>query len=297
MGKNSENKTGLLNSFDLKNPKYKVLYGFMTAILVLFAVIDLFPIIWVILSSFKSSQELYQIPPTLWPTEFMFENIANAWKKSQIGTGFLNSLCIVGGCLASDIIINGIFGYVLSRIKPTGSKILDKMIFWSMLLPGISMVPLYITFVDVPLLHINLSGTFLPMWLMAGCNAFNVLMFRSFFNGIPMAYVEAAKIDGCSSIRIFLQIIMPLSKPIVMVMSIFQVMSSWSSFMWPYLMLGSTPLEPVAVKLYTASMGAGDLMANEVMMTAILSVLPLMIAFTIFSKRILGGLAIGGVKG
>ena len=62
-------------------------------------------------------------------------------------------------------------------------------------------------------------------------------------------------------------------------------------------MLGSTPLEPVAVKLYTASMGAGDLMANEVMMTAILSVLPLMIVFTVFSKRILGGLAIGGVKG
>lgn len=293
----AEKKAGLLTSLDLKRPRYKLIYWIMFSILVLFTLISVLPIIWVALSSFKSTQEMYQIPPTLWPQEFMFENITNAWKKAMLGNAFFSSLCIVAGCLFFDITVNGIFGYVLSRIRPTGSRILDTLVFWSMLLPGISMVPLYITFVDVPLLHINLSGTYLPIWLMAGCNAFNVLLFRNFFNGIPMAYLEAARMDGCSDIGIFARIILPLSKPIVMVIAIFSVMASWSSFMWPYLILGSTPLEPVAVKLYAASVGAGNLMANEVMMLTMLSVLPVTVLFIIFSNQIMGGLTIGGIKG
>lgn len=294
----ADKQAGLLNSLDLKKPKYILLYWVMFSILVIFALISLLPILWITLSSFKSSQELYQVPPTLWPTHFMFENVPNAWRKAQLGSSFINSACIVIGCLAFDIICNGIFGYVLSRVKPTGSRILDTLVFWSMLLPGISMVPLYITFVDVPLLHINLSGSFLPIWMMAGCNAFNVLMFRSFFNGIPMAYLDAARIDGCSDVGIFFKIILPLSKPIVMVIAIFSVIASWSNFMWPYLLLGSTPLEPVAVKLYAVSAGAGgNMMANEVMMITMLSVLPLAVIFILFSNQIMGGLSLGGIKG
>ncbi len=296
--KRFENKnSGLLNSFDLRKPKYKTLYWVMFGILFFVMLVDIIPIIWVTLSSFKSSEELYRVPPTLWPEEFLFENIWNSWNKAGLEKGFISSLCIVVGCLAFDIILNGVCGYVLSRVKPTGSRILDTLIFWSMLLPGISMVPLYATFVDVPILHINLSGSYLPLWAMAGCNAFNVLMFRSFFNGIPMAYVDAARIDGYGDFSIFIRIILPLSKPIVMVLSIFSVMSSWSNFMWPYLLLGSTPLEPVAVRLYTASMGAGNLKPNEVMMITMLSVLPMIVVYAVFSKHIMGGLSAGGLKG
>lgn len=289
--------TGLLNSLELKELRYIIIYWTMFCVLALMALINLLPAIWVMISSFKSSEELYRVPPTLWPERFIFENIANAWNKAQLGRGFINSFCIVIGCLMFDITLNGIFGYTLSRIKPTGTRILDTLIFWSMLLPGISMVPLYITFVNVPVLQINLSGSFLPLWMMAGCNAFNVLMFRSFFNGIPMSYVDAARIDGCSDLGIFARIILPLSKPIVIVLSIFSVIGSWSSFMWPYLLLGSTPLEPVSVKLYAASVGVGNLLPNEVMMITMISVIPMLVIYIIFSKHIMAGLSIGGLKG
>ena len=92
--------------------------------------------------------------------------------------------------MAFDIFLNGIAGYVLSRVKPKGSVVLETLIFWYMMLPGISMVPLYMSFADVPILHVNLLGGYLPLWMMAGTNAFNIFLFRNFFNGISMSYIE-----------------------------------------------------------------------------------------------------------
>ena len=248
------------------------------------------------LSGFKSTAEMYSIPPTLLPSHIDPAQLLGAWKKASFGLAYMNTVYIIIGCLIFDILCNGIFGYVLSRIKPTGSKVLDTLIFWSMLLPGISMVPLYMTFVDMPFLHINLSGSFVPLWFMAGCNAFNVLLFRNFFNGIPMAYMEAARIDGASDIGIFFRIILPLSKPILVVVAIFSVTGSWGNFMWPYLVLGSTAYEPVSVKLYQLSTSS-VLQDNELMLVTMFSIIPPAVIYCFFSKHIMGGLNMSGLKG
>ena len=291
-----EKNTGLLNFSDLKKKHFKLLYWIMFALLILISLTALLPIIWVFLSGFKSTAEMYSIPPTLLPSHIEPAQLLGAWKKASFGLAYMNTVYIIIGCLIFDILCNGIFGYVLSRIKPTGSKVLDTLIFWSMLLPGISMVPLYMTFVDMPFLHINLSGSFLPLWFMAGCNAFNVLLFRNFFNGIPMAYMEAARIDGASDIGIFFRIILPLSKPILVVVAIFSVTGSWGNFMWPYLVLGSTAYEPVSVKLYQLSTSS-VLQDNELMLVTMFSIIPPAVIYCFFSKHIMGGLNMSGLKG
>ena len=287
---------GLLNFADLKKTKYKVLYWFMFACLILLSLICLLPVIWVALAGFKTPSEMYAVPPTFFPKHIDLSQIVYVWNKSGMVKYFKASLIIIIGCLAFDIIVNGLAGYALSRIRPMGSKILDTLIFWSMLLPGISMVPLFMTFVDLPILHINLTGSYLPLWMMAGANAFNVLLFRNFFNGIPISYVEAARIDGCTDLGIFARIILPLSKPIIMVVSIFSITGSWSSFLWPYLLLGNTNKEPVATMLYRVSQST-NLMQNEYMLLLMLSIIPVMIMYALFSKQIMGGLDIGGIKG
>lgn len=287
---------GLLNFADLKKTKYKVLYWIMFACLFLLSLICLLPVIWVALSGFKTPSEMYAVPPTFFPEHIDLSQIVTVWNKSGMVRYFRSSVMLVIGCLIFDIMINGLAGYVLSRIKPMGSKIVDTLIFWSMLLPGISMVPLFMTFVDLPGLHINLTGSYLPIWMMAGANAFNVLLFRNFFNGIPISYVEAAKIDGCTDFGIFAKIILPLSKPIIMVVSIFSITGSWSNFLWPYLILGNSDKEPVATMLYRISQGT-TMMQNEYMLLLMLSIIPVLIIYVLFSKQIMGGLDIGGIKG
>ena len=120
---------------------------------------------------------------------------------------YYNSLVIIIGNLIFCLFFNGILGYVLSRLRPKGYKLAFLMIFWTMLVPhSMNMVPLYMSFVEVPLLKINLINTYLPLFIMAGANAYEALLFKNFFDGIPDSYVEAAKIDGCTNLGIFFKI-------------------------------------------------------------------------------------------
>ncbi len=269
----------------------------MFFILVLIALACLLPILWVALSGFKDINEMYSIPPTIIPKTFHPEIAVNVWKNVNIFSYFKNSVILIMGCWAFDIVVNGLAGYVMSRLKPMGSKLIETLVFWSMLLPGISMVPLYMTFVDVPFIHVNLIGSYWPIWIMAGANAFNVLLFRNFFNSIPMSYIEAARLDGCTNAGIFGRIILPLSKPIIMVVSIFTITGTWGNFLWPYLILGNTPKEPVAVMLYRFNTGLTGLMQNEYMVLLMISVIPMIIMYAIFSRQIIGGMDAGGIKG
>ena len=293
----SEKTTGLINFLDLKKLRFKILYWSMFFILVLIALACLLPILWVALSGFKDINEMYSIPPTIIPKTFHPEIAVNVWKNVNIFSYFKNSVILIMGCWAFDIVVNGLAGYVMSRLKPMGSKLIETLVFWSMLLPGISMVPLYMTFVDVPFIHVNLIGSYWPIWIMAGANAFNVLLFRNFFNSIPMSYIEAARLDGCTNAGIFGRIILPLSKPIIMVVSIFTITGTWGNFLWPYLILGNTPKEPVAVMLYRFNTGLTGLMQNEYMVLLMISVIPMIIMYAIFSRQIIGGMDAGGIKG
>jgi len=294
----NEKTEGLITVHDLKRTSVKVGYTLMFVFLVILAFICLLPIIWVALSSLKTPAEMYKIPPTFFPEQINIENIGNIVGKINFSKYFINTLCIIVGAWLADVIFSGLAGYVMSRIKPKGTPLLETVFFWSMLLPGISMAPLYMTFVDMPFFHINLTGSFIPIWMIAGCNAYHIMLFRNFFNSIPMDYIEAAKIDGCTSMGIFFKIILPLSKPIMVVVTIFSVIGSWSNFFWPYLILGATDKEPISVLLYNISNSASiNLQDNEVMMVAMLAIIPPMIVYAILSKYITGGINMSGIKG
>ena len=295
--KRSQKTEGLLNWNDLRNLSGKAIYAVMVAIMLILALICLVPVVWMVLSAFKTTQEMYASPPTLFPSSIDLGRVLEIWKTAQVGRYALNSLWIIIGCLVFDVVFNGLAGYVLSRVRPLGSTVLNTLLFWTMLLPGISMVPLYMTYVDMPIIHVNITGTFAPLWFHAMTNAFNIFLFRNFFNGIPMAYIEAARIDGCSNLGIFFRIILPLAAPIISVVSIFSVIGSWGNFFWPYLVLGNTDLEPVSVLLYKLTNATSQFKDNDRMLIMFLAALPSIIVFAILSKRIMGGLNMSGVKG
>ncbi len=297
--KRFEQKTiGLLNGIEMHNWHYRIVYGTIIFLLVLLSLICLLPILWVCVSGFKTPAELYSVPPQLLPSSFSFSHILEVWSKISFFKYFKNTIFEIMGALIFDIVLNGLAGYVLSKVRPLGSALLETVIFGTMLLPSVSMAPLYMTFVDMPIIHVNLTGTFLPLWMQAGCSAFTIMLFRNFFNGIPTDYVEAARIDGCASISAFFRIILPLSKPILVVEIIFCVINSWKNFMWPYLILGNTKRETVSILLYQLSSSSTmPITETETMLVIMLCVIPPLIFYAIFSKQIMGGLDMSGIKG
>lgn len=177
------NKTeGLINFSDLKSGKVKVAYTVMIIFLVVLAISCLLPVVWAAMSALKQPEEMYRIPPTFFPTTVDLSRVKKIVSQVHIGHYLLNTIWIILGCWIVDVLFNGLAGYVLSKIRPKGTPVVETLIFWSMMLPGISMAPLYMTFVDLPILHIDISGTFFPLWIMAGCNAFNIMLFRNFFD-------------------------------------------------------------------------------------------------------------------
>lgn len=289
-------ETGLLVSQDFRMRRYRILYMVIFTIVLCFCLTVLLPCIWVLMSCFKSTQEFYSVPPTVLPNEIHLSKLVEAWKKYNFTRYYGNSILLAAGEIIFSVLFNGAGGYSISRLNPLGGKLITKLIFCSMLLPtSMTMVPLFMSFVNVPLLHINITDSYWPMYLMSAANAFNLLLFRSFFNGIDMGYIEAARIDGCNDIGIFIRIILPLSLPIVMVVSINTFNGAWSSFLWPYLIMKDKSTQPLAVQLYL--LNNSSISIDKYMCVILFTVIPPSIVFIFFSKYIIGGINVGGIKG
>ncbi len=292
--KQDKNNTVILPIED-KNPSVRVFRVCSYTILIILAMISLLPPLWVFFSAFKNINEFLATPPTIIPRSFEPHKIIEAWEQANFGTAYINTIIIGGGQLIINLLFNGLAGYSLSRLKPKGWKLVFMLVTWTMMMPHtVNMVPLYMTFIDMPIIHVNLSNTYIPLYIMAGAQPFTMLLFKSFFDSIHMSYLEAARIDGCTELGIFFKIILPLSKPVIFSVSLFALNGIWGDFFWPYLLLRDERLLPTGVKIYKL---AGTARKDIYFMVMIFVMLPPIIIYFTFQKYLMKGLSIGGVKG
>ncbi|WP_053983856.1 carbohydrate ABC transporter permease [Niameybacter massiliensis] len=297
MSKLQHKQTGVIVFTDFKKPKIKMFYYILLGIMIVIALLCLIPPLWIMTSSVKDIKEFFQIPPTFIPKTFQPEKLVETWKKLSFMKYYVNTIFVAMGSVGFSIIFNGLAGYVLSRLKPKGSHILFQIMMWTMMLPAsVGMIPLFKNIIDVPVLHINLTDSYWPLWLMAGANAFYVIIFKSFFDSIPKDYIEAARLDGCSDLGIFARIILPLSKPVMTVVTIFTINSVWSDFLWPYITLKDPNKYTVMVKIFTMN-GQAGYPADMRMIAVTFAIIPPAILFIIFQKKIMSGFNLGGIKG
>ena len=198
---------------------------------------------------------------------------------------------MLGGVVCA-VFFNGMLAYVLGILKPKGHKLIFALVMWSMLIPPTtSFVALFIN-----IKKIGLTGSFIPLWLSMGANAYWVILFKQFFEALPKDFLEAARLDGCSSLQVFTRIILPLSKPIVVVVAIFAVTAAWSDFLMPFLLLSGTDKETIMVKLYSfqTSIKTNQI---DIIRAVLYSIIPPTILFAVFQKQIMGGVMSGGIKG
>ena len=287
---------GALTASDMKQPIYKIMYAAIFGFIVVCCVVSFFPVVWVILSGFKDVKEMYAVPATLFPKNFNISKLGTVWSEMKLYKYYANTFIMAGGSVVLELIVSGFAGYVLSRLKPKGTKVMLALIFWIMLMPGtMRTVPLYMEFKSMPIIGINLLETFWPIWLMAGANAFNIILFKNFFDGISSSLIEAAWIDGCNNIGIFFRIILPLSVPVFLVVAMFTFNGNLGTFFWPYLLISDREKTVIGVQLFR--MKTSTYTMDYQMIALIFSVVPQVLIFAIFQKQIMGGVNIGGVKG
>jgi multiple sugar transport system permease protein len=288
MAKKLENN-GAIRDFDLKKDSVRVLYYTILLIGFFMAFIGFAPLIWLILSGFKDIREFVN-EATILPKAFDFNSYLTTWNQLNFIKYYRNSFIVVIGSIGSAIFFNGLLAYVLSKVKPTGSKVVFALVMWSLLIPNTtSIVPL---FVNISRLH--LTGSFVPLWLCIGANAFFVILFKTFFDDIPESLIEAAKLDGAKDFTIFVRIVIPLSQAIMMVIILYAVNAAWSDFLLPYLTLRNSEFETVMVRLFQFRNGRYN--DVQIIRGAIFSLLPPIVLFFIFQKQITQGSMSAGIK-
>ena len=181
---------GILTNSDMKNPKYKALYAVMMILMIIYCLVSVLPVVWIMLSGFKDVKEMYAVPATFLPKKIDLSKLGKVWNELKFYKYYGNTFIMAIGAVVSNIVVSGLAGYVLSRLKPKGTKVMLAIIFWIMLIPGtMSTVPLYMEFKSMPLVGINLLETYWPIWLMSAANAFNIILFKNFFDGISNALI------------------------------------------------------------------------------------------------------------
>ena len=288
---------GALTSMDMKQTKYKILYWSIFLVLLICGIgICLFPVVWIFLTGFKNPNEIYDVSTGLLPKKIELGKIATVWNEMKFYKYYVNTFLMAGGDIVFTIVVGGIAGYVLSKVKPLGHKLIFTILFTLTLMPGTCRtVPRYMTFTDFPYLHINMLESFWPMWLMAASDIFNIILFKNFFDGIPTSLVEAAKIDGATNLKIFFVLMIPMAMPIFWVVGLFTFNGAMGTFFWPYLLISKPEMRVLGVQIYKLRTSTYSI--DYQLLGLLFAMLPQIIIFALFQKRIMGGVNVGAVKG
>ena len=287
----SDKREGLLNFSDYKTIKNKISYGVFIFLLIMFALVALVPILWLLITSFKTVNEINSTDYHLFPEVFDLNKLINLWKKLDFTRYYVNTLIVVVGAMICSVVFNGLLAYAVGVLKPIGHKVVNVLVLLGYMIPSaLAMFPLLMQLADL-----DLIDSYLPLWLMFGANAYYYLLFKDYFEKIPSALIEAAKVDGLSDFGIFLRIVLPLSKSIIGVVAIFTMTAAYSDFLLPYLILQDEDMQTVMVAVYNLS-GTTTLDASEMLMLLVISIIPQIIIFIIFQKQIMNNAASSGMK-
>ena len=265
-------------------------------LLSIWTVAVLFPLIWVIYSSFKNNMEFFKSPWTL-PKVMRFENYANAWSASNMSGYFLNSLFVVLGTLLLTLIFVTTAAYIFAKYEYRGVRIVERAFFILMMVPSVLvLIPQYFLAISL-----NMTDSLLTLILLysLGNTPFYSFMLVPFIRGVHNSFFEAAKVDGASEFRIFFSILLPMIKPSIFVITLLSIMSSWNEFVLALTMLKEKSMYTVSVGInYLAKESQYSVDYGRLMAGLVLVMIPILILYGIFQEPLQEGMSAGeGVKG
>ena len=291
------------NKKPIKRTVKEVIYHIVGIIL---SLIFLMPILYMLATSTKSEMAYAESVGTInmFLPDFAhlgtaFENYKSVLVNYDIWKYALNSLVYAAIVIVLNVLINGLAGYVMAKLRFPGKKLLSFLIIFLIVVPvETSIIPLY-SIVKVMLglkQQMSVWGVILP----AAISIFNIFLFTQFFQNIPTEYEEAARIDGATTLGVFTKVIMPLSKPIIATVSVFCFIGVWNDYLWPSMILpsaddGSWPLLPIQTALISIKSIEG-ITTGEIMSSLVLTSIPIFVIYVAAQKYIVQGFGTAGLK-
>jgi len=288
----------LISAAQLNRKRGKLVYRIvLTLVVVVFTLVFIGPLYFLFSDGLKSTQEAIATPPTLVPQHLHPATYSQAWSRVGVGRLLVNTLYYAFGALVLQLIFDVAAAYALSKLRPVlGGTILAMMLATLMIPATVLVVPQYLTVADLPILHLNLIGSPAAIWLPSVANAFNIFLLKRFFDSIPRELLEAAAIDGASALTTLRRVVVPISRPILGVVSIFGLVAVWKDFLWPLLVEdGYSPSrETLNVGIFQA---VSTTPQNMIIAASAIAAVPTIAFFLIFQRNIMSGLTAGGLKG
>ena len=261
-------------------------------VLIFMIIIFLFPFIWMISTSLKTTQEAIQIPPSIIPSKIVIENYLKAWSSGPFLRYLGNSLFITLSVLVIQFIVMVPAAYAFSKIKFKGSNILFGIVLIGLMVPAqITFLPIYMMMSKAELIN-----TYVPLILPFMTSSFGIFLLRQNFMQISDEIIEAAKLDNSSDLKIMFKIMLPMAKPAVITFALFSFIYHWNNYFWPLVMSNSDLVRtlPIGVAMLKESEGVtnwNEVMAGNVMLTA-----PILLLYTILNNKIKTAFAYSGIK-
>ena len=288
---------GFVSESDWKRPGVRrTLRGVHLLLLVVLVVAGVGPMILLAKFAITPTQDIIRTPLAVFPHGIEWSNLSRAWNEVQISRYFMNTVWIALGSWFVQLLVATTGGYVLSVLRPAWGKIVNGLVVATLFVPAVVLlVPLYLTILHPPVVGTSLINSFWAVWLPAGASAFNVVIVARFFDSLPRDVFEAARVDGAGPFRLFWSIVLPMSRPILGVVSVFAFIASWKDFLWPMLVLKDPAHQPLSVRLpnIASQTDLGVFLAA----LAISTLIPVLV-FVLFQRLFLSGAGLGGaVKG
>ena len=288
---------GIISISDRRRPSIRrttrAIHGVLLALLV---IAGLGPLLWLLKAAVTPTQDTLRTPMAIFPNGIDWQNVVTAWTTIHIDVQFMNTVIVAAGAWAVQLLVAATGGYALSVLQPRYGRIVYGLVLATLFVPAVVLlVPLYLTILHPPLIGTSLLNTFWAVWLPAGASAFNVVLVKRFFDNLPREIFEAARMDGAGPFRLFWSIVLPMSRPIIGVVSVFAIIAAWKDYLWPMLVLTVPAIQPLSVRLPALQ----QTIELDVYLAALaISTLIPIVLFVVFQRLFLRSAGLGGaIKG
>jgi multiple sugar transport system permease protein len=260
--------------------------------LVVIAALVAFPLLWMLSVSFMARGEASVFPPPLLPAHATLANYRELFETAGMGRFLLNSLLVAAAITLLSLAFNLSAGYAFAKLEFRGRERLFQVLLGALIVPAqVAMIPLFLMMKYLHLVN-SYGGVIVP----GLASVFGIFLVRQYARSIPDEMLEAARLDGAGEWHIFVRIVLPLLKPIVVTLAIFMFLASWNDFMWPLIVLSDQHWQTAPVAL--ASLSREHVQDNELMMAgSVVTIVPVLILFLVLQRHYIQGLLLGSVKG
>ena len=278
--------------FPFRNPQSAIRNLVLHAILIAGSVIMLLPFVWMLSTSLKEPREIFTYPPVWIPSPIAWKNYATTVSVMPFGRFYFNSFVVAASVTVLQILTSSLAAFAFARLRFRGRNVLFLLYLATLMIPfQVTMIP---NFILIRLLgwYDSYQALILPL----AFSAFSTFLLRQYFLGIPMDLDEAARMDGASSLRIWWQIIMPLSGPAIAALAVFIFLGSWNDFLWPLVITTSLEMRTLPVGL-SAFQGQYNVQWHLLMAGSVIAMLPVLVIYAVGQRWIVRGITLTGMGG